>query len=214
MSRNTVNHQPTPTSSIRRTNTFASGAASRNRTGDLRITRRIRAVHGRPAGQSIPACAASRSADVQNDPGPLLANPLARSVAAAPVFYGVGCAALGRPRRGRTPGATAGRVVPPRYTMRLDSVAQLASSSRSQFGTRTAATSACLIWAALSSRVRWRPPLSMAVVTHLVTRGRQGRYGRATWATAGSHSLGDRDLSRPYRPSCRRSRPTASTPGR
>ena len=52
----------------------------RNRTDDLRITRRIRAVHGRPGGHTC-LLAASRSARVRGSPGPLLANPLARSLA-------------------------------------------------------------------------------------------------------------------------------------
>src|SRR5437868_9654258 len=55
-------------------------AAYRNRTDDQRITRRIRAVHGRPDGHTCPARAASRSARVRGSPGPLLANPLAQSV--------------------------------------------------------------------------------------------------------------------------------------
>jgi hypothetical protein len=51
----------------------------RNRTDDLRITRRITAVHGRPDGHTCPARAASRYARVRGSPGSLLANPLARS---------------------------------------------------------------------------------------------------------------------------------------
>ena len=51
----------------------------RNRTDGLRITRRIRAVHGRPGGHTC-LLAASRSARVRGSPGPLLANPLAQPV--------------------------------------------------------------------------------------------------------------------------------------
>jgi hypothetical protein len=58
---------------------ISSGAAYRNRTDDLRITRRTRAIHGHPGSHINPAGAAPRSAGVRSRPGPLLANPLARS---------------------------------------------------------------------------------------------------------------------------------------
>jgi hypothetical protein len=45
-----------------------------------------------------------------------------------------------------------------------------ASSSRSQRARRTASAAACLAWEALSASVRCRPPLSVVIVTHLVTR--------------------------------------------
>jgi hypothetical protein len=46
----------------------------------------------------------------------------------------------------------------------------LASSSRSQVQTRTASAAARLAWDRPSVDVRWRPPLSVAIVTHLVTQ--------------------------------------------
>jgi hypothetical protein len=45
-----------------------------------------------------------------------------------------------------------------------------ASSSRRQRARRTASAAACLAWEALSASVRCRPPLSVVIVTHLVTR--------------------------------------------
>jgi hypothetical protein len=45
-----------------------------------------------------------------------------------------------------------------------------ASSSRSQVQTRTASTAAFLAWDGPSVGVRWRPPLSVAIVTHFVIR--------------------------------------------
>jgi hypothetical protein len=58
---------------------FRDRAAYRNRTDDLRITRRMRAVHGHPAGHSSPVRRGSRSAHVRDHPGLLLANALARA---------------------------------------------------------------------------------------------------------------------------------------
>jgi hypothetical protein len=55
------------------------GAACRNRTDDLRITRRMRVVHGRPVSHSAPARRGSRSEHVRDHPGLLLANALART---------------------------------------------------------------------------------------------------------------------------------------
>jgi hypothetical protein len=55
------------------------GAAYRNRTDDLRITRRIRAVQRRPTGRSCPAHRAPQSACVQCHPELLLADALART---------------------------------------------------------------------------------------------------------------------------------------
>lgn len=46
----------------------------------------------------------------------------------------------------------------------------LASSPRSQVLTGTASAAAHLAWERPSADVRWRPPLSVAIVTHLVTR--------------------------------------------
>jgi hypothetical protein len=73
-------------------------AAYRNRTDDLRITRRIRVVHGCPGSHVCPARLASQSARVRDGPGSLLANPLARSIrAAAPTAAHPGRTAPGRP---------------------------------------------------------------------------------------------------------------------
>ena len=73
-------------------------AAYRNRTDDLRITRRIRVVHGCPRNHVCPARVASQSARVRDGPGSLLANPLARSIrAAAPTAAHPGRTAPDRP---------------------------------------------------------------------------------------------------------------------
>src|ERR1700761_9009333 len=69
------------------------GAAYRNRTDDLRITRTARGVHGRPLGHSKPVRTISGSAGVHGDPGMLLADALAASawpsgVQAAPRWVG------------------------------------------------------------------------------------------------------------------------------
>ncbi len=45
-----------------------------------------------------------------------------------------------------------------------------ASSSRSQLAVRAASAAACLTWERPSFSVRWRPPLLVAIVTHLVTQ--------------------------------------------
>ena len=57
------------------------GAPLRNRTDDLRITRRIQAVHRSPPGHNGPARVGSRSSQVQGRPGSLL--PLAQTAPAA-----------------------------------------------------------------------------------------------------------------------------------
>jgi hypothetical protein len=51
-----------------------------------------------------------------------------------------------------------------------------ASSSRSQRAMRAAKAAACLAWEATSVDVRWRPLLSVVIVTHLVTRSRASRW--------------------------------------
>lgn len=51
----------------------------------------------------------------------------------------------------------------------------MASSSRTQVTTPTASAGACLTWEALSVDVRWRPRLSVVIVTHLVTRSSADR---------------------------------------
>ncbi len=55
-----------------------------------------------------------------------------------------------------------------------------ASSSRSQVAVWTASAASCLTWERSSVSVRWRPPLALAIVTHLVTRLRAD-FGLATW---------------------------------
>ena len=45
-----------------------------------------------------------------------------------------------------------------------------ASSSRSQVAVQSACDAACLTWERPSVSVRWRPPLSVAIVTQLVTQ--------------------------------------------
>jgi hypothetical protein len=47
---------------------------------------------------------------------------------------------------------------------------RLASSSRNQVQPGTTSAAALLTWDRPSVSVRWRPPLSVAIVTHLVTR--------------------------------------------
>ena len=46
--------------------------------------------------------------------------------------------------------------------------------SRSQRAMRAARAAACLTWHASSVNVRWCPPLSVAIVTHLVTQSLGG----------------------------------------
>ena len=53
------------------------GAAYRNRTDDLRITRRIQAVHRSPPSHYSPARWGACSSQIQGRPGSLLASPLA-----------------------------------------------------------------------------------------------------------------------------------------
>jgi hypothetical protein len=58
-----------------------------------------------------------------------------------------------------------------------------ASSSRSQVAMRTISPAARVACGGPSVRVRWRPPLSVAIVTHLVTRSfvcRRGSFAQAT----------------------------------
>ena len=64
---------------------FLAGVAYRNRTDDLRITRRIGVVRRCPLGRCTSACRVPRSAQVQGHPGWLLADPLARSTDSSPV---------------------------------------------------------------------------------------------------------------------------------
>ena len=54
------------------------GAAYRNRTDDLRITRRMQLVQDRPPGHSRPACRVPVAIPVHGRPVLLLADPLAR----------------------------------------------------------------------------------------------------------------------------------------
>ena len=79
-------------------------AAYRNRSDDLRITRRIRVVHGRPGGHICSARLACQSARVRGGPGPLLANSLARLIlVAASTALHPGRAEPGRPPRAARP---------------------------------------------------------------------------------------------------------------
>jgi hypothetical protein len=55
-----------------------------------------------------------------------------------------------------------------------------ASSSRSQVVVSTASAASCLTWERPSVDVRWRPPLAVAIVTHLVTRPPAG-FSLAIW---------------------------------
>jgi hypothetical protein len=73
----------------------------------------------------------------------------------------------------------------PSYLGLLVGVAGLdpaASSSRSQVLAGTASRAALLAWDRPSMSVRWRPPVSMVIVTHLVTRSLASRYrDRLSW---------------------------------
>jgi hypothetical protein len=60
------------------------------------------------------------------------------------------------------------RVACEHYLLQL--MLDLASSSRSQVAVPTASAATCLAWETLSAKVRWRPWLSVAIVTHLVTQ--------------------------------------------
>src|SRR5262249_29236984 len=82
-------------------------AAYRNRTDDLRITRRIPTVHHRPVGHSRPAREAPRSAHVQGHAELLLADPLAR-----PGHHSVAFATFTTPR----PSTSSRSNAPPRLT--------------------------------------------------------------------------------------------------
>jgi hypothetical protein len=65
-----------------------------------------------------------------------------------------------------------------------------ASSSRSQVTVSTASAASCLTWERPSVDVRWRPPLAVAIVTHLVTRLPAG-FSLATWMqTTGACQVG------------------------
>jgi hypothetical protein len=162
------------------------GAASRNRTGDLRITRRMRAIQGRPGSHIDPAGAAHRSAVVRPRPGLLLADPLARSTQPLLRFWNV--ATL---RRVGPPGPHARRV----RGRRCYSGSESDQGPRARTGTdmrsrsvhdcpglfvpkpsRGVAASAAvsLTWKRPSVSVRWCAPLVVAIVTHLVTRLRAG----------------------------------------
>ena len=61
----------------------------------------------------------------------------------------------------------------------------LASSSRSQVAPRAASVAACLACGRPSVRVRWCPPLSVAIVTHFVTQSLASR----SWAAAVRNTL-------------------------
>jgi hypothetical protein len=181
---------------------FPGGAAYRNRTDDLRITRRIRAVHGCPGSRICPARLAPHSIGVRGCPGPLLADPLALSIpAVAPMALHPGRAAPGRPAgpharrvrgrrryfvsesvRGRKPVVTAVRS--------STSTTSPASSSRSQVAVQAASVAACPTCEGTSVSVRWCPPLAVAIVPHLVTHRlpSAGTLGRLTFRLSGFRS--------------------------
>ena len=54
-------------------------------------------------------------------------------------------------------------------------VSTLASSSRSQVAARATSAAARVACCRLSVRIRWRPTLSVAIVTHFVTRSLASR---------------------------------------
>jgi len=60
-----------------------------------------------------------------------------------------------------------------RFSVGVAGFEPAASSSRSQVAVRAACAAACLTWERPSVSVYWRPPLAVAVVTHLVTRLRK-----------------------------------------
>lgn len=62
------------------------------------------------------------------------------------------------------------------------------SSSRSQVQTSAVGAAACLTWQAPSVDVRWRTPLPVVIVTHLVTRSLAGRSRVMHWLTVHSTS--------------------------
>jgi len=104
--------------------------------------------------------------------------------------HGSATAAAARPRCGTTPTRfpevdrraaaylaqlTAGSATQSGWSSRFARLAS-ASSSQSQVTMRAARASACLTWEASSVDVRWRPPLSVAIVTDLVTRSLASWY--------------------------------------
>jgi hypothetical protein len=65
----------------------------------------------------------------------------------------------------------------------------MASSSRSQVQTRTASAAVRLAWDRPSVGVRWRPPLAVVIVTHLVTRPLASRCSERLFRRSSRASL-------------------------
>jgi hypothetical protein len=72
------------------------------------------------------------------------------------------------------PAGSQARAFAPLASPMLDPLA-LASSSRSQVPPQSASAAACVACGRPSVRVRWCPPLSVAIVTHFVTRSLASR---------------------------------------
>jgi hypothetical protein len=66
---------------------------------------------------------------------------------------------------------------------------RVASSSRSQVAAPTARVAACPTWEAPSVDVRWRPPVSVVVVSHLVTHPIASRCSERLFGRSSSASL-------------------------
>jgi len=73
----------------------------------------------------------------------------------------------------------------PVFAGRIISFEPAASSSGSQVAARAASAAARMAWGTPSVHVRWRPPLSVAIVTQFVTRSLASRW----WSTAVPHTL-------------------------
>lgn len=66
---------------------------------------------------------------------------------------------------------------------------RVASSSRSQIAMRTASAGESLTWEAPSVGIRWSPPLSVAIISHLITRLLASRRPARTGRPRASSSL-------------------------
>jgi len=86
------------------------------------------------------------------------------------------------------PAGSQARAFAPLASPMLDPLA-LASSSRSQVNTRTASAVARLAWDRPSGGVRWRPPLAVVIVTHLVTRPLASRCSQRLFRRSSRASL-------------------------
>jgi len=86
------------------------------------------------------------------------------------------------------PAGSQARAFAPLASPMLDPLA-LASSSRSQVQTQTASAVARLAWDRPSGGVRWRPPLAVVIVTHLVTRPLASRCSQRLFRRSSRASL-------------------------